>query len=158
MLISPLPPLGRGAPRGGRLSGLCRFLHRLSLWPLHLRALAPPESGERRGRGANKTGLLCKTASRTVRLSAPPPTPQNWGKVKLKISRLRLEMTGVYLTGSSWPTVLTTAPFSRPTPFPSRPTPSPSPYQGEEHLAVGNSAACVVSFIAYLSGRCIAVR
>ncbi|HLI48642.1 MAG TPA: hypothetical protein VKV18_08160, partial [Chthonomonas sp.] len=47
----PLPPLGKGAPRGGQLkadalplSGLCRFLHRLSPWPLHRRALAPPES------------------------------------------------------------------------------------------------------------------
>src|SRR5579875_386563 len=45
----PLPPLGRGAPRGGRLRGLCRFLPPLSLWPLHRRALAPPESGERMG-------------------------------------------------------------------------------------------------------------
>ncbi|HLH80515.1 MAG TPA: hypothetical protein VKV29_09570 [Chthonomonas sp.] len=56
--------------------------------------------------------------------------------MKLKISRLRLEMTGVYLTGSS-----------RPTPFPKF---------AEGHLAVCNSAACVVSFIAHLTGRCFA--
>ncbi|HLI47213.1 MAG TPA: hypothetical protein VKV18_00780 [Chthonomonas sp.] len=41
--------------------------------------------------------------------------------------------------------------------------PLPSPYQGEGHLAVGvladgAFAACVVPLIAYLSGRCIAVR
>jgi len=66
--------------------------------------------------------------------------------VKLKISRLWLEMTGVYLTGSSRP-----------------PPPLPTPNLGEGHLAVGvladgAFAACVVSLSAYLAGRCIAVR
>ncbi|HLI47519.1 MAG TPA: hypothetical protein VKV18_02350 [Chthonomonas sp.] len=36
--------------------------------------------------------------------------------------------------------------------------PKPSPYQGEGHLAVSNSAASAVLVIVYLTGRCIAVR
>jgi hypothetical protein len=56
---------------------------------------------------------------------------------------------------ASRPTVLRSKP---PPPRPSRPMPSLSPNLGEEHLAVGNSAACVFPLIAYCSGRCIAVR
>jgi len=51
------------------------------------------------------------------------PCPSELGEVKLKISRLRLEMTGVHLTGSSMLTVLLTAPF--PQGYPSLPRPLP---------------------------------
>jgi hypothetical protein len=89
-----------------------------------------------------------------------------------------LEMTGVYLNGSSRPTPPPQSlPLQAPTSScPSRPTqgfpenlaifwdraPSPSSYQGEGHLAVGvladgAFAASTVPIIAYLSGRCIAV-
>jgi hypothetical protein len=40
---------------------------------------------------------------------------------------------------------------------PYSPSPYPSPHWGEGHLAVGNSAASFILFIAYLSGRCCAV-
>src|SRR5579875_3013718 len=52
------------------------------------------------------------------------------------LSHLRLEMTGVSLALQA---------------------PCPSPTLGEGQLAVGNSAARIVSFKAHLSGRCIAV-
>jgi len=78
-----------------------------------------------------------------------PPSQNGW-ELKLKISRLRLEMTGA-------------SPALQAPPQPSRPTPFPSPHWGEGHLAVGvladgAFAASPVPMIAYLPGRCIAVR
>ncbi|HLH80159.1 MAG TPA: hypothetical protein VKV29_07740 [Chthonomonas sp.] len=70
----------------------------------------------------------------------PPYPPQNWWALKLKISRLRLEMTGVSpaLQGRR---------LQAPTP------PAPPPTEG----GLTTSAACLIPFIAYLTGRCFAV-
>ncbi|HLH80581.1 MAG TPA: hypothetical protein VKV29_09905 [Chthonomonas sp.] len=77
--------------------------------------------------------------------------------MKLKISRLRLEMTGVYLTRDdrrlSCRLFKADALPLKGTPY--SPSPYPSPHWGEGHLAVGNSAACFILLIVYLSGRCI---
>src|SRR5579875_3206187 len=81
--------------------------------PISLAAASPCAStsriGGKGGIGGEQGRLALLTASRTVRwTAAAPPTPQstrtcpqNWWEVKLKISRLRLEMTGVHLAFGS---------------------------------------------------------
>src|SRR5579875_4081467 len=82
------------------LSDLFYSLNRLSLWPLHC-CLQDGKDGI----GGEQDKLILLTGSSTKQLPASaapplipqdrPPPPQNWRELKLKISRLWLEMTVV---------------------------------------------------------------
>jgi hypothetical protein len=67
-------------------------------------------------------GVLADGAFAASTVSLKAPTPQNCWEVKFKISRLRLEMTGVYLTRSSSPTPRPSPQFGRGAPRSGRPS------------------------------------